>query len=78
MTKYTILLKFVGLWLKEKLFIIQKFMKVNVNLLNGGVKYDTPTCELIELDTTATLCQASGTGTFELPDWGVDDLGLDF
>ena len=26
----------------------------------GGVKYDTPTCELIELDTTATLCQASG------------------
>ena len=34
-------------------------MKVNVNLLNGGVKYDTPTCELIELDTTATLCQAS-------------------
>ena len=37
-------------------------MKVNVNLLNGGVKYDTPTCELIELDTTATLCQASGFG----------------
>ena len=55
-------------------------MKVNVNLLNGGVKYDTPTCELIELDTTATLCQASGTetGTFELPAWGEDDLGLNF
>ena len=42
-------------------------MKVNVNLLNGGVKYDTPTCELIELDTTATLCQASG-------NFDVDDL----
>ena len=53
-------------------------MKVNVNLSNGGVKYDTPTCELIELDTTATLCQASGTGTFGLPAWGEDDLGLDF
>ena len=38
-------------------------MKVNVNLLNGGVKYDTPTCELIELDTTATICQASGVDT---------------
>ena len=38
-------------------------MKVNVNLFNGGVKYDTPTCELIELDTTATLCQASGVDT---------------
>ena len=55
-------------------------MKVNVNLLNGGVKYDTPTCELIELDTTATLCQASGTetGTFGLPLWEEDGLGLDF
>ena len=53
-------------------------MKINVNLLNGGVKYDTPTCELIELDTTATLCQASGTGTFTLPTWGEDDLDLNF
>ena len=52
-------------------------MKVNVNLLNGGVKYDTPTCELIELDTTATLCQAS-TGTFTLPTWEEDNLGLEF
>lgn len=46
-------------------------MKVNVNLSNGGVKYDTPTCELIELDTTATLCQASGFGPLGAPG---DDL----
>ena len=44
----------------------------------GGVSYIAPECELIELDTTATLCQASGTGTFDLPLWGEDDLGLDF
>lgn len=76
LTIFTILLKFVGLWLKKKLFIIQKFMKVNVNLLNGGVKYDTPTCELIELDTTATLCQASGFGSLGAP--GNDLLEQDF
>lgn len=51
-------------------------MKVNVNLLNGGVKYDTPTCELIELDTTATLCQASGFGSLGAP--GNDLLEQDF
>ena len=63
---------------EDSLFIIQKFMKVNVNLFNGGVKYDTPTCELIELDTTATLCQASGFGETGAPGNPLleDDFGI--
>lgn len=43
-------------------------MKENkVIIARGGVSYIAPECELIELDTTATLCQASGT-------FDVDDL----
>ena len=37
----------------------------------GGVYYIAPECELIELDTTATLCQASGVDTAS---FGYDDL----
>lgn len=37
----------------------------------GGVYYIAPECELIELDTTATLCQASGFGLLGAPG---DDL----
>lgn len=55
-------------------------MKENkVFIARGGVSYIAPECELIELDTTATLCQASGTGTFDLPLWEDDGFGsLDF
>ena len=46
-------------------------MKINVNLLNGGVKYDTPTCELIELDTTATICAFSGENLVDPVDFDI-------
>ena len=53
-------------------------MKVNVNLLNGGVRYDAPACELIELDTNVTICAGSQGSMGIDPLGGPLDTGLDF
>ena len=45
--------------------------------MNGEANYTAPTCETIELDTNATICQGSE-GTFSINPWEDEDLGLDF
>lgn len=45
--------------------------------MNGEANYTAPTCETIELDTNATICQGSET-TFGIDKWDNEDLGLDF
>lgn len=47
--------------------------------MNGEANYTAPTCETIELDTNATICQGSGSeGTFGINPWEDENLGLDF
>lgn len=47
--------------------------------MNGEANYTAPTCETIELDTNATICQGSGSeGTFSINPWEDENLGLDF
>lgn len=45
--------------------------------MNGEANYTAPTCETIELDTNATICQGSE-GTFSINPWEDENLGLDF
>ena len=45
--------------------------------MHGGAIYTAPTCETIELDTNATICQGSEV-TFGIDQWNNEDLGLDF
>lgn len=44
------------------------------NLLGGGMTYESPRLEIIEIDVENVICQDSG--TFTLPSWqydGTDD-----
>lgn len=49
----------------------------SLNLMGGSEIYTSPKCETIEFDAVTTICTGSE-GTFSLPVWGEDDLGLDF
>lgn len=46
-------------------------------LMGGSGKYTSPKCETIEFDAVTTICTGSE-GTFVLPAWEEDDLGLNF
>lgn len=47
--------------------------------MNGEANYTAPTCETIELDTNATICQGSGSeDTFSINPWEDENLGLNF